>query len=154
MHLLLWIGFVVFVLIMLALDLGVFNRRAHVIQTREALKWTGVCIALALLFNVFIHFVYKHQWLGMGIGNGLTHDRKHAGVVFFTGYVVELSLSLDNIFVIALIFSYFGVPRMYQHRTLFWGIIGALVMRGAMIGAGTALIRQFEWMIYVFGALL
>ena len=150
----LWIGFIVFVLLMLALDLGVLNRKAHVISTREALRWTGVCIGLALLFNVFVYFLYKNQWFDIGSAPGRTSDGKPAAVTFFTGYVIELSPSMDNIFVIALIFGYFGVPRIYQHRTLFWGIVGALVMRGAMIYAGTALIDRFDWVIYVFGALL
>ncbi len=144
----LWAGFVLFVLIMLAIDLGVLNREAHVIKTREAFIWSGFCVLLALAFNVAIYFIYENHWLG-----GHLHG-KQAAMEFFTGWLIEQSLSLDNIFVIAMIFGYFHVPQKYQHRTLFWGIIGALVMRGAMIGAGSALIQRFDWIIYVFGAML
>ncbi|MBI5763935.1 MAG: TerC family protein [Planctomycetes bacterium] len=144
----LWAGFVLFVLIMLAIDLGVLNREAHVIKTREALIWSSFCVLLALAFNVAIYFIYENHWLG-----GDLHG-KQAAMEFFTGWLIEQSLSLDNIFVIAMIFGYFHVPQKYQHRTLFWGIIGALVMRGAMIGAGSALIKRFDWIIYVFGAML
>ncbi|MFH0982421.1 MAG: TerC family protein [Planctomycetota bacterium] len=150
----LWIGFIAFVLSMIALDLGVFNRKAHVISTREGLAWTGVWVALALLFNAGVYFMYEHHWLGLGWHTIEPLDGQQAFWKFFTGYLIEKALSLDNIFVIALIFAYFRVPRIYQHRVLFWGIMGALLMRGLMIGAGTALIRRFEWTIYVFGALL
>lgn len=150
----LWIGFIVFVLVMLALDLGVFNRKAHVIRTREALAWTSLCIVLALLFNGLIYFMYRYHWLGIGTGEGSRLTGKDAAIQFFTGWVVEYSLSLDNIFVIAVIFGYFGVPPKYQHRVLFWGILGALILRGLMIAAGTALIQRFDWTIYVFGGLL
>jgi tellurite resistance protein TerC len=156
----LWIGFLAFVLVMLALDLGVFNREARVIHTREALRWTGLCVLLAGLFTIFVYFAYQNDWLSVAKeapkpkqmlwgSRGAT-----AAMEFFTGYVIEMSLSMDNIFVIALIFSYFCVPRIYQHRVLFWGILGALVMRGVMILAGTKLIEHFHWIIYVFGALL
>jgi tellurite resistance protein TerC len=158
---LLWIGFLVFVLTMLALDLGVFNRKAHVISTREALRWTGLCVALAVLFTGVVYYIYQHNWFDIAAFETLEKAQLHkttpgrlAALEFFQGYVIEMSLSLDNIFVIALIFSYFGVPRIYQHRVLFWGIMGALIMRGIMIGVGVALIRQFHWMIYAFGALL
>lgn len=144
----LWAGFVLFVLIMLAIDLGVLNREAHVIKTREALIWSAFCVLLALAFNVAIYFIYENHWLGGEL------QGKQAAMEFFTGWLIEQSLSLDNIFVIAMIFGYFNVPQKYQHRTLFWGIIGALVMRGAMIGAGSALIQRFEWIIYVFGVML
>jgi tellurite resistance protein TerC len=150
----LWIGFIVFVLVMLALDLGVFNRTAHEIRTREALGWTALCIALALVFNVLVYFMYRYHWLGIGTGEGSRMTGHDAALNFFTGWVVEYSLSLDNIFIIAIIFSYFKVPHKYQHRVLFWGILGALIMRGLMIAAGAALIHRFEWIIYVFGALL
>lgn len=144
----LWAGFVLFVLIMLAIDLGVLNREAHVIKTREALIWSAFCVLLALAFNVAIYFIYENHWLGGNLRG------KQAAMEFFTGWLIEQSLSLDNIFVIAMIFGYFHVPQKYQHRTLFWGIIGALVMRGGMIGAGSALIKRFDWIIYVFGAML
>lgn len=149
-----WIAFIAFVLVMLAIDLGVFNRTPHVVRTREALAWTGVWIACALAFNVLVYFMYEHHWLG--IGDTIGHDvgGREAALTFFTGYVIEKSLSLDNVFVIALIFAYFRVPAIYQHRVLIWGVLGALVMRGIMIAAGAALIHRFNWIIYVFGALL
>jgi tellurite resistance protein TerC len=133
-----WVGFNLFVLGMLALDLGVFHRKAHVVSFKEAGAWSAVWIALALLFNAGV-------WHFMG---------QQRGVEFLTGYLIEKSLSVDNIFVIALIFSYFAVPPQYQHRVLFWGILGALVMRAAFIAAGAALITNFHWVIYVFGAFL
>ena len=134
----LWVGFNVFVLAMLALDLGVFHRKAHVVSFREAIGWTAAWITLALLFNLGV-------WHYAGAQKALE---------FTTGYLIEYSLSVDNIFVFALLFSYFAVPPKYQHRVLFWGILGALVMRATMIGAGTLLIAKFSWIIYVFGAFL
>jgi len=133
-----WAGFILFVLIFLALDLGLFHRRSHVVQFREALAWTGVWFALALAFVLAVRSMRgdKEAWQ------------------FLTGYFIELSLSMDNVFVIALIFSYFSVPSEYQHRLLFWGILGALLMRGIMIGLGVALISLFDWVLYVFGAFL
>ena len=150
----LWIGFIIMVLGLLALDLGVFNRKAHAISARKALLWTAFWICLALVFNAGLYFVYAHHWFGLGLIPGHQQSAREAALEFFTGYIIEKSLSLDNIFVIALIFSYFRVPLQYQHRTLFWGILGALILRGAMIGAGAALIHRFTWTIYVFGALL
>lgn len=133
-----WAGFVVAVLIFLALDLGVFHRQAHVVQFKEALGWTIVWFSLAMLFAA-----------------GLARARgKAEGIEFVTGYIIELSLSMDNVFVMALIFTYFRVPSRYQHRVLFWGILGALIMRGLMIGLGAALIQQFHWTLYAFGAFL
>jgi tellurite resistance protein TerC len=134
----LWIAFNVFVLGMLAVDLGVFNRKAHVISMREASRWTVVVVAMAALFNYGIFRYQGHQ----------------AGLEFMTGYLIELALSVDNIFVFILIFSYFKVPPQYQHRVLFWGIFGALLMRGVMIWAGAYLISRFSWVIYIFGAFL
>ncbi len=154
MEICIWIGFVIAVLVMLALDLGVFHHRQHVIRAREALAWTAFWVVLALFFNVGVYFLYTHHWLGIGREIGHLTSGREAALQFFVGYVIEKSLSLDNIFVIALVFTYFGVPALYQHRVLFWGILGALVMRGAMIAAGTALIRRFDWIIYVFGAFL
>ncbi|MFO1477531.1 MAG: TerC family protein [Verrucomicrobiota bacterium] len=137
-HFWLWIGFNAFVLAMLALDLGVFHRKTHVVSLRESLTWTGVWVVLALLFNA-----------------GLWHYAgSQAALEFFTGYVIEKSLSVDNVFVFALLFSYFAVPPKYQHKVLFWGILGALAMRAVMIAAGAALIAKFAWIIYVFGAFL
>ncbi len=134
----LWVGFNVFVLLMLAVDLGVFNRKAHEVSAREAAAWSVVWVALALLFN---YGVYRF----MG---------RQAGMEFLTGYLIEKALSVDNIFVFVLVFAFFQVPAKYQHRVLFWGVLGALVMRGAMIGAGAYLIKQFHWIIYVFGGFL
>jgi tellurite resistance protein TerC len=133
-----WLGFNLFVLAMLALDLGVFHRNAHVVAFKESIAWTVVWVALALLFNGAI-------WYFAGAQKALE---------FFTGYVIEKSLSVDNVFVFALLFSYFAVPPLYQHKVLFWGILGALAMRAVMIALGAALIAQFSWIIYVFGALL
>ena len=133
-----WIGFLVFVLAMLALDLGVFNRQAHTVSVREAGTWTAVWVSLALIFNAGLYFIAGSQ----------------AGLEFLTGYLIEYSLSVDNIFVFVLIFSAFAVPPQYQHRILFWGILGALLMRGAMIALGAALIANFHWIIYIFGAFL
>lgn len=138
LHIELWIGFGAVVLIMLALDLGVFNRHAHTVSLKEAGIWTAVWIGLSLIFGGVI-------WALLG---------QTAGVQFLTGYLIEKSLSVDNIFVFVLIFSYFSVPAQYQHRVLFWGVLGALLMRAVMIGAGVALIHRFEWIVYVFGAFL
>jgi tellurite resistance protein TerC len=133
-----WVGFIAFVLSMLALDLGVFNKRPHVVQPKEAGIWTSVWVGLALLFAAGLAYFATPQ----------------VALTFLTGYLIEESLSIDNIFVIVLIFQYFAVPPQYQHRVLFWGILGALIMRGLFIGLGTALLARFEWIIYVFGALL
>jgi tellurite resistance protein TerC len=133
-----WAGFVVCVLIFLALDLGVFHRRAHVVTFKEAMAWTAVWFAVAMLFAA-------------GLAHWKTRDD---AVKFVTGYVLELSLSMDNVFVIALLFTYFKVPSEHQHRVLFWGIIGALLMRGLLIGIGAALVQHFHWVLYLFGAFL
>ena len=134
----LWVGFNVFILAMLALDLGVFHRKSHVVSLKESLTWTGVWVVLALVFNAGV-------WHYAGSDKALE---------FFTGYLIEKSLSVDNVFVFALLFSYFAVPPVYQHKVLFWGILGALIMRAIMIAAGAALITKFAWIIYVFGAFL
>ena len=134
----LFIAFNIGVLAVLAIDLGIFNREAHAASVKEAASWSAVWIALSLGFAVVILQMYGRQ----------------AALEFVTGYVIEYSLSVDNIFVIVLIFSYFRIPDKYQHRVLFWGIIGALLMRGAMIAAGAILINSFHWVIYVFGAFL
>jgi len=159
-----WIGFVLFVLAMLALDLGVFHRKAHVVSMREALGWSAMWIAMGLSFSVFIYFGYEHKWLGLGTApdqmafsptnpTGI-NDGYDAALKYVTGYLIEKSLSVDNIFVIAMLFGFFAVPAIYQHRVLFWGILGALAMRGVMIGIGAALLREFTWIIYVFGGFL
>jgi len=134
----LWVGFNLFVLVMLALDLGVFHRRAHALTLREAGAWSIVWVVLALLFNAGIFY-----WSGAA-----------RGLEFFTGYLIEKSLSVDNIFVFAVLFRYFRVEPRYQHRVLFWGILGALLMRGAMILAGVTLIARFHWILYLFGIFL
>ena len=133
-----WVAFNVFVIAMLALDLGVFHRKAHAVSMKEALSWSAVWIALALAFN---------GWIFLELG-------PQKGKEFLAGYLIEKSLSVDNVFVFAVLFTYFGIPAQYQHRVLFWGIFGALVMRAAMIAAGAALIGNFAWIIYVFAALL
>ncbi|WP_084474306.1 TerC family protein [Deinococcus pimensis] len=133
-----WFAFIGFVLGMLALDLGVFNRKAHVVSVREAGIWTTVWVSLGLAFAALVYF-----WQG-----------PQKGIEWLTGYVVEYSLAVDNIFVFVMVFAYFGVPAIYRHRVLFWGIIGALLMRGAMILLGVELIERFHWILYVFGAFL
>ena len=149
----LWAAFIIFILFLLVLDLGVFHRKAHVITLKEALTWSGVWIGVALVFNVFIYFAYEYHWFGLDIPEDESDGRTTA-ILFFTGYIVEKSLGMDNVFIIAMIFSYFGIPAMYQHRVLFWGIVGALVMRAVMILAGVALIQRFDWILYAFGAFL
>lgn len=137
--------FLIFVLIMLALDLGVFNRKAHVVTFKEAATWSVVWVTLALIFN-FIFYQYTLGKFGPDIA-------KTAALEFLTGYVLEYSLSVDNIFVFVLVFGYFGIPQKYKHRVLFYGILGALIFRAIFIGVGTALI-QFHWVLYLFGAFL
>ena len=154
MTLLIWGAFVLAILGLLALDLGVFNRRPHEISVTEALGWTAFWILLALVFNVLVFWLYENNWIGAGMAFPEDIDGRTAAIEFFTGYLLEKSLSLDNIFVIALIFAYFRVPLAYQHRVLFWGVIGALLLRGIMIAAGAALLHRFAWMTYVFGGLL
>ncbi len=138
MSLYVWAGFIVFVVLMLALDLGVFHKKAHEVKLKEAILWSVFWISLALIFNV-----------GLYIWDG--HEQ---GMAFLTGYVIEKSLSVDNLFVFLLIFTYFGVPKKYQHEVLFWGVLGAIIMRAIFIFAGIALIERFHIMIYLFGAFL
>jgi tellurite resistance protein TerC len=133
-----WAGFLGFVAVMLALDLGVFHRKAHVVRMKEALGWSLVWVSLALAFNVLVW-----RWYG-----------PRAGLDFLTGYLVEKSLSVDNIFVFVVIFGSLSIPAVHQHRVLFWGILSALVLRAGMIFAGTALLHRFHWLVYVFGAFL
>ncbi|HEV2834788.1 MAG TPA: TerC/Alx family metal homeostasis membrane protein, partial [Pyrinomonadaceae bacterium] len=134
----LWVGFSIFIVTMLGLDLGLFNRKAHTIRYREAWIWSAVWVTLAL---IFAGLVFHYQG-------------SRRGLEFLTGYLIELSLSVDNLFVFLLIFSYFKVPARFQHRVLFWGVMGALVMRLTMIFVGAALINRFQWIIYIFGAFL
>ena len=144
----LWIGFNLFVLLMLALDLGVFHRKAHVVSIREATIWSLVWIALAMVFNLGLYLFWDQ------LSPTSTYSNSEASLAFFTGYLIEKSLSVDNIFVFVLIFTFFAVPAAYQHRVLFWGILGALLMRGALIAVGATLLKEFHWIIYVFGAFL
>jgi tellurite resistance protein TerC len=133
-----WTLFIAFIIIMLLLDLGIFNKKQHEIKTKEALITSGIWILLALIFNVFVFYHFGHQ----------------AGIDFFTGYLLEKSLSVDNIFVFILIFTYFDIPNKYQHKILYWGIFGALIMRAILIILGAALITKFSWMVIVFGVFL
>jgi TerC family integral membrane protein len=149
-----WAGFLGLVFTLLALDLGVFHRESRAIKSGEALAWAAFYVSLALGFNGLVYLLYDRHWLGVGVTVGHPLDGHTAALQFLTGYLLEQSLSLDNVFVIALIFSYFRIPLAYQHRVLFWGILGALLMRGAMIGLGSALIARFDWVIYVFGGIL
>ena len=134
----LWVGLGLFMVTMLAIDLGIFNRKAHVVSFREAVRWTVVVVAAAAVFNAWIFY----------------QSGPESGLEFTAGYLIELALSVDNVFVFILIFSYFRVPAEHQHRVLFWGIFGAFALRGAMIAAGWLLIERFHWIIYVFGAFL
>jgi tellurite resistance protein TerC len=181
---LVWGAFVLLVLLILAFDLGAFSRGpSRAISARQALFRTGVYVTLSCLFTVFVYHASEHHWFNLGVyaspdeendehvdrlriaypfepelkseaGHGLPSSGHEAATMYFTGYLVEQSLSMDNIFVIALILGFFQVPAAYQHRVLYWGILGALVMRGVMIGLGAHLIHSFDWIIYVFGALL
>ncbi len=154
MQIVAWGGFLLLVAFFLALDLGVFHKKDEVVSTKSALSWMAVWFTVALLFNVFVYFGYEHHILGLGVASTAEPTGKDAAIKFLTGYVVELSLSLDNIFVIALVFKFFKVPSQYQHRVLFWGILGAVFLRIAMILLGAALIQNFKFTIYLFGAIL
>jgi tellurite resistance protein TerC len=153
-----WIAFIAFVLLMLALDLGVFHRKAHVISVKEALVWSAVWLSMGLSFAALVYFAYDGRWFGLGTMVDAVDGLKNSGATatekYLTGYVVEKSLSVDNIFVIAMIFGFFAVPTLYQHRVLFWGILGALLMRGVMIGVGAKLIAEFHWILYLFAVFL
>ncbi len=155
---LIWTGLLVFVLALLAFDLGVLHRKAHVVSMKEAILMSALWIALGLAFSVFVYYGYEHHWLGLGSTvdsvDDAINDGQSAMIKYLTGYVVEKSLSVDNIFVIAMLFGFFAVPAIYQHRVLFWGIIGALAMRAVMIVVGAALIAEFHWILYVFGGFL
>jgi len=144
----LYVGFNLFVLAMLAIDLGVFHRKSHAVSIKEATIWSVVWISLALLFNLGIYFFWDQ------LSYESVYSNSEAALAFLTGYLIEKSLSVDNIFVFVLLFTFFAVPASYQHRVLFWGIIGALLMRGALIAVGAALLKEFHWIIYIFGAFL
>ena len=141
-----WIFLNLFIVAMLALDLGVFQRRAHAVSVREAAVWSGVWVFLSLSFNLLLYWMWPEELSGT--------SRGQAAMDFFTGYVIEKALSVDNIFVFVLIFRYFKVPPRYQHRVLFWGVLGAMVMRAVFIAAGVTLIEKFEFVIYILGAFL
>ncbi len=145
-----WISFFVFVTIFLALDLGVFNKKAHVISTKEASKWTLFWVCLSFAFSALVYYMYQNKW----IDNPEDYTPSKAAIKYITGYLIELSLSADNIFVIAVIFSSFKIKQEFQHRVLFWGIIGAILFRGLMIFLGVSLINKFSWITYVFGIFL
>jgi tellurite resistance protein TerC len=172
-HLKIWAyaGFIGLVLLFLALDLGVFHREAHEVKMKEAVTWSVIWLTCGLTFSAFIYYAYQQHWLGLGLNTPIHNpateldptapliisgvvDGQTAALQYLTGYIVEKSLAMDNIFVIALIFSFFAVPGKYQHRVLFWGIIGALVMRGGMIFLGGELILRYQWILVIFGAFL
>jgi len=145
-----WILFLGAIVLFLALDLGIFNKNAHVIKPKEAGIWTAIWVTLSFLFSFVIHWLYSTNY----ISNPTLLKPAVATVKYITGYLVELSLSIDNIFIIAVIFASFKIPLKYQHRVLFWGILGAVLLRGSMIFFGVILINKFSWMTYIFGAFL
>jgi tellurite resistance protein TerC len=156
-----YVGFIALVCFFLALDLGVFNRKSHEVSMREALMWTGVWVSCALAFAVGVYFIYDNHWLGIGQNVVVVASQPARDVggmeatgLYLTAWMLEYALSMDNIFVMALVFKAFLVPRLFQHRVLFWGIIGALVLRGLMIWVGAELVHRFVWIEYVFGAFL
>jgi tellurite resistance protein TerC len=149
-----WVGFITLVLSLLTFDLVVLNKKGKHVTLRAALGWTAFWVSLALVFNVFVYFAYSNHWGGIGLNEAYPLDGKTAALEFLVAYLVEESLSVDNMFVFAVVFGYFRVAKDLQHRVLYWGILGALIMRGIMIALGTTLIHSFDWIIYVFGALL
>lgn len=164
-----YVAFIGLVLVVLALDLGVFHREAHEVKLKESITWSVIWVTTGLAFSAVIYFAYANHWLGLGYSTKIynpastgAHDLIIRGTVdgataakqYLVGYVLEKSLAMDNIFVIALLFTFFAIPSKYQHRVLFWGIIGALIMRGAMIAVGAALIERYQWVLIVFGGFL
>ncbi|HEY0664888.1 MAG TPA: TerC family protein [Gallionella sp.] len=153
-----WVFFFAFVLLMLALDLGVFHRKSHPVSVKEAMGWSVAWFVLSMLFAILVYFAYEGQWSGLGTVpdqvDGLANDGASATGKYMTGYVLEKSLSVDNIFVIAMIFRFFSVPPVYQHRVLFLGILGALILRGVMIALGAKLVAEFHWVLYLFACFL
>lgn len=153
-----WVIFISFVFAMLALDLGVFHRKSHIVGFKESLGWSAVWITLGMSFSILVYFAYENHWFDLGLSvdavDKVVNTGKLAATKYLTAYVVEKSLSVDNIFVIAMVFSSLAVPARYQHRVLFWGILGALLLRGAMIGLGAVLVQNFHAVLYVFGAFL
>ena len=150
----LWLGFFTLVFVMLALDLGVFHRKAHEISLREALGWTTLWVSLGLSFSGFVYVMYENHWGGAGTHTTPNLNGVDAMVLYLTGYLLEESLSVDNLFVISLLMTSMRVPGKYQHRLLFWGILGALVFRGTMIFGGVWLVNRFTWTFYIFGGFL
>lgn len=145
-----WILFFALVFVILALDLGVFNKTPHIISSKEASKWTAIWVSISFLFSGVIYWLYGTDF----INNPTALSQTNAALKFITGYLIELSLSIDNIFVIAIIFASFKIPQKYQHRVLFWGILGAIIFRGLMISFGVIIINKFAWTTYLFGAFL
>ena len=145
-----WISFLVAILLFLALDLGVFNKNPHIISAKEAGKWSVIWVTMSFVFSGVIYWLYSNQY----ISNPDGLQPIGASIIYITGYLIELSLSVDNIFVIAVIFTVFKIPKKYQHRVLFWGILGAIVFRGLMIYSGVLLINKFRWTTYIFGSFL
>jgi tellurite resistance protein TerC len=145
-----WIIFLATIFLFLALDLGVFNKNPHIIKPKEAGIWTGIWVMLSFVFSIVINWIYSNGF----IANPTNITPSVATIKFITGYLIELSLSIDNIFIIAVIFASFKIPQKYQHRVLFWGILGAIAFRGLMIFFGVILINKFSWMTYIFGAFL
>src|SRR6476661_532392 len=155
MTLVIWGGFLLLIGTLIAFDLGVLHRKPEVLSMRTALKRWSVWFTLALVFNVYVYFLYEYNWLGWGLAGSRTDlSGAEASIQYLTGYLIELSLSVDNVFVIATIFAYMRIPDALQYRILVWGILGAIVLRGIMISAGVMLISSFEWISYVFGAVL
>jgi TerC family integral membrane protein len=153
MNWLVWLGFFAIFIGVLALDLGVLHRESRAMDVRAALGWTVVWVLVALSFAALVYGVYEYHWFGWKLGADAPGGAE-AAIQYVTGYLLEWSLSVDNIFVIAVIFTFMKIPGQYQYRVLFWGIVGAIVLRGAMIAMGAALIHAFDWMFYVFGAIL
>lgn len=149
-----WIIFLIIVFLLLALDLCVLNRKVHVIHTGEALKWTVFWIVLSFAFSALVYFGYENAWFGLGLHEGAHETGFEAWTTYITGYLIEKALSLDNIAVMAMIFASFKIPLKYQHRVLFWGILGALIFRGVMIGLGATIVAHFHRVLYIFGVLL
>jgi tellurite resistance protein TerC len=158
-----YVGFIALVMVFLALDLGVFHRDAHEVSMKESITWSCIWLACGISFTAFIYYAYQHHWLGLGLETPIYAGGTivlgevtgaTAAIQYLTGYIVEKSLAMDNIFVIAMIFGYFAIPAKYQHRVLFWGIIGALIMRGGMIFLGGELIMRYTWILIVFGLFL
>ena len=149
-----WVAFFILVAALLYLDLGILNKRAHSLTMREAVVNSAIWISLGLLFSVFIYFGYENQWYGMGTLAHEPNNGKSAVLKYLTGYLLEEALSVDNLFVMAVIFAQFKVPKAYQHKVLFWGILGVVVFRGLLIGVGIGLITRFQWLFVFFGVLL